>query len=369
MKILNTALALMAILALNSCAVQTSGDDMSAAEEAIVTSLSADISDMVSVVDVQPIDESVLFSGISKMLSDGQGNFFILDSRGIILSLDKYGRPGPLKLTRGRAANEYVSASDICYIDGKLCVLENARIKVFDIDDTHKCTSLDLTKFKDPVDAFSATTDGKFYLFSAFSSDSRDDRHGKGNTLRLIDDNGHVVAESIPREDCTFSMNNISQSKDNVYYLRPQNSESIFYRLEKEGPVPAFSVNFGDKAMPARYFYDSAGEDLGTYMMSDYYKLPMDYHDTDDYVYCRFCGSQASECSLVYSRKSGKCIAWKNSKEDSGFRVIGSDKDCFILIPANNDGHYGPMGRTVLPALKVKCSEGQSAIVKIRFNF
>ncbi len=369
MQALHTAMALMAILALASCANQTSGDEMSAEEEAQVTSLSADISDVVSVVDVQPVDESVLFAGISKMLSDGRGNFFILDSRGTILSLDEHGRPGPLKLTRGRASNEYVTASDICYVDGKFCVLENARIKVFDIDDTHKCSQLDLTGLKDPADAVSATADGKFYLFSAFSMSTRDDQRGKGNALRLIDSKGHPVSESIPREDCTFSMNNISQSKGNVYYLRPQNSDSIFYRLEKDGPVPAFKVNFGDKAMPARYFYDSAGEDIGVYMMSDYYKLPMDYHDTDAYVYCRFCGSQASECSLVYSRKSGKCIAWKNSNEDSGFRVVGSDEDCFILIPANVAGEYGPLGRAVLPALRGKCSEGQNAIVKIRFNF
>ena len=369
MQVRNIVMTLIAILALVSCVNQTSSNKMSASEEAAVSSLSTDISDIVSVVDVQPIDESVLFAGVSKMLSDGQGNLFILDSRGSILSLDKNGCPGPLKLTRGRASNEYVSASDICYMDGKFCILENARIKVFDIGDTRNCFQVDLTGLKDPADALSATTDGKFYLFSAFSMNPHDDKRGKGNTLRLIDRDGHLISESIPREDCTFSMNNISQSKDNTYYLRPQNSESIFYRLEKDGPVPAFKVNFGEKAMPARYFYDSAGEDIGAYMLSDYYKLPMDYHDTDDYVYCRFCGSQASECSLVYSRKSKKCIAWKNSNEDSGFRVLGSDKDSFILIPANNDGDYGPLGQAVLPALKGKCADGQSAIVKIRFNF
>lgn len=360
---------LMCISTLISCAVQTSGDKMSAEEEAAVTSLSTDISDIVSVVDVQPIDESVLFAGISKMLSDGKGNFFILDSRGAILSLDSKGHLGPLKLNRGRASNEYVSASDICYADGKFCILENAKIKVFDIEDTHNCFQVDLKGLKDPADALSVTADGNFYLFSAFSMNSRDDQRGRGNTLRQIDRDGHLISESIPREDCTFSMNNISQSKDNTYYLRPQNSESTFYRLETGGPVPAFKVNFGDKAMPTRFFYDSAGEDIGAYMLSDYYKLPMDYHDTDDYVYCRFCGPQASECSLVYSRKSGKCIAWKNSNEDSGFRVVSSDKGSFILIPANIDGDYGPLGRAVLPALKGKCSEGQSAIVKIRFKF
>lgn len=369
MQARNTATALMAVLILAACTNQASRNEVPAEEEAVVASLSADISDVVSVVGVQPVDESVLFAGVSKMLSDGQGGFYILDSKGSIISLDKNGHSGPLKLTRGRASNEYVSASDICYVDGKLCVLENSRIKVFDIDGSGNCFQVNLTWLKEPVDAISATSDGKFYAFSAFSMNPRDDKRGRGNTLRLIDGDGRLISEDIPREDCTFSMNNISQSKGNTYYLRPQNSESAFYRLEEDGPVPAFKVNFGNKAMPARFFYDSAGEDIGTYMMSDYYKLPMDFHDTDDYVYCRFCGSQASECSLIYSRKSGKCIAWKNSNEDSGFRVLCSDKDNFILIPENIDGEYGPLGQIVLPTLRKKCAEGQSAIVKIRFNF
>lgn len=257
----------MAMLMLASCANQTSGNEASIEEEAVVPSLSEDISDVVSIVDVRPIDESVLFAGVSKLLNAGQGNLFILDSRGAIISLNGDGQQGPLKLTRGRASNEYVSASDICYIDGKLCVLENARIKVFDIYDTHKNFQIDLTGLDDPADALAVVPGDRFYLFSAFSMSSRSDKKGRGYTLRMIDRDGHLISESIPREDCTFSMNNISQSGDNTYYLRPQNSESIFYRLEKDGPVPAFKVDFGDKAMPARYFYDAAGEDIGAYML------------------------------------------------------------------------------------------------------
>lgn len=369
MRTVRTALMFMAMLMLASCANQTSGNEASIEEEAVVPSLSEDISDVVSIVDVRPIDESVLFAGVSKLLNAGQGNLFILDSRGAIISLNGDGQQGPLKLTRGRASNEYVSASDICYIDGKLCVLENARIKVFDIYDTHKNFQIDLTGLDDPADALAVVPGDRFYLFSAFSMSSRSDKKGRGYTLRMIDRDGHLISESIPREDCTFSMNNISQSGDNTYYLRPQNSESIFYRLEKDGPVPAFKVDFGDKAMPARYFYDAAGEDIGAYMLSDYYKLPMDYHETGDYIYIRFCGSQASECSMVYSRKSKKCIAWQNTREDSAFRILGSDKDGFILIPSNSDGDYGPLGRVVKPSLEKKCADGQSAIVRIKFSF
>ena len=116
-----TALMLMAMLMLASCANQTSGNRAFIEEEAVVPSLSEDISDVVSIVDVRPIDESVLFAGVSKLLNAGQGNLFILDSRGAIISLNGDGRQGPLKLTRGRASNEYVSASTeiVCFVKCK----------------------------------------------------------------------------------------------------------------------------------------------------------------------------------------------------------------------------------------------------------
>lgn len=364
----NGYLALIGVLVMISCTNQNIQDD-SFVEEAHVSSLLGDITKYVEVVDIRPIDNEIVFSSVSKMVSDEQGILYILDSRGVITSLTTDGTQGPVKLTRGRASNEYLSALDICFLDGRLCVLENTRIKVFRIDDALNCTQIDLTEIRDPVDAIAAVPDNMYYLFSAFSKSANNDKKGKGKTLRLINGDGSILSEEIPREDCTFSMNNISQSRDNTYYLRPQSSESVFYRLERTGLKPAFKVNFGDKAMPARYYYNVAGEDIGSYMMSDFNKLPMDYHDTKEYVYCRFCGSQASECSLIYSRKTKKSIAWKNNNEDSDFRIVGSDNDCFIIIPSNSDGLFGPLGQIIQPLLKDKCSDGQRAIVKVKFDF
>ncbi len=362
-------IAIFGSLLMISCTGQGTHGKTGSVEEAFVTSLIEDIDKYVTVEEIKPIDDSVLFSNVSKMVSDELGNYIILDSRGAIVSLSPEGAPGPLKLMRGRASNEYVSALDICYFDGQICILEDAGIKVFEIANTHNSYQIDLREVRSPVDAISSVPGNKFYMFSAYSASAKNDKKGHDNTLRLINGRGQILSEFIPREDCTFSMNNISQSRDNTYYLRPQSSESTFYKLGVDGITPAFRVDFGEKAMPARYYYNVANEDIGAYMMSDYYKLPMDLHDTKDYVYCRFCGSQASECSLVYSRRTQKCIAWKNTNQDGEFRVVGSDDNCFIIIPSNIEAQYGPLGQIIQPLLKEKCAEGQRAIVKVKFNF
>lgn len=366
---INQFIRIVCTLLLISCTNQKTQSSTSPVEEAVVPPFTEDISDYLSVTDIKPIDDSLLFSSIAKMVSDEQGNHYIMDSRGKVSSISSDGGPGPLSLTRGRASNEYVSALDIGYIEGKICILEDSRIKVFEVANTQNCSVVELNEIKDPVDAMSPAPGDMFFLFSAFSSSAKEDEKGLGNTLRLINSKGQIITESVPREDCTFSMNNISQSRDNTYYLRPQNSESIFYRLETEGVVPAFRIDFGETRMPARYFYNTAGKDIGAYMMSDYNKLPMDLHDTKGYVYCRFCGPQASECSFVYSRETKKCIAWKNKNQDSDYRVVGSDSDSFIIIPSNVDGNYGPLGKIIQPLLKEKCLDGQRAIVRVRFNF
>lgn len=369
MKIVYLMVSTSVLFLTSSCANRNTRGIVYPVEKAIVTSFSEDISKIVSIVEIKPIDDTIIFSSVSKMVLDEYGNYYILDSRRKILSINPDGGIGPLRLTRGRALNEYISALDICYMEGKISILEDHAIKVFDITDINKHFQIDLREIKDPVDAISVVPGDRFYLFSAFSTSARNDKKGYGNTLRFISCKGRILAEAIPREDCTFSMNNISQSRENTYYLRPQNSQSVFYKLEQDSVSPAFRIDFGEKRMPSRYYYNVADEDIGEYMMSDYYKLPMDYHDTKDYVYCRFCGPQASECSLVYSRKTRKCIAWENTNSDVDHRIVGSDNDNFIIVPTCSDGDYGPLGQIIQSMLKEKCSDGQRAIVKIRFSF
>lgn len=361
-------IAFAGAISLLSCVNHRFPSNVHAEEEAIVPVFSTDISTFVTEVDIYPIDTTVIFSSVTKMVADEKGNLFMLDSRGMIHSLSPDGRRGPLTLRRGRASNEYTSVMDISYSDGRISILEDSRIKVFDVQNTQNSLQIELSQVKDPVDAIASIPGGKFYLFSAYSASTQNDKKEQGDMVRLIDSGGRLISESVPRNDCTFSMNNISQSR-NHYYLRPQNSESVFLRLDEETMAPAFKVNFGEKAMPERYYYDVAGEDIGAYMMSDYYKLPMDYHDTKDYVYCRFCGSQAAECAMVYSRKNSKSIAWENTRDDSNFRILGSDDDSFILISVNQDGELGPLGRIIQPLLAEKCQIGQGAIVRIKFCF
>lgn len=336
----------------------------------VITDTVDDLTPFISEVQVSLIDNSIVLSSICKALVGENGELYVLNAGGNLLSLTQDGKAGLIYSNRGRASNEYISPIDICLSAHYFSILDVNKILSFKIGDPSDYKSISFPEGSSPYDAFAPSGDEGFFLFSAFSNSRRNDHKGVGNLLYLIDDKSNVIQEYIPRNDCTFSMFNISQSRDNTYYLRPQDSESIFYELG-EGTVNAsYKIDFEDMSMPSRYFYDKAGEDIGMYMLSEFNKLPMEFHDTKGYAYCRYCGPGAQEFSLVFNKQSKKCITWMNQNTDTDFRVLCSDDDYFYLLPSSNDVAHGPLASIVNEEMKAfGCEDDQSAIVKIEFKF
>jgi len=54
---------------------------------------------------------------------------------------------------------------------------------------------------------------------------------------------------------------------------------------------------------------EDLSDDIFTYMMSDYYKLPMDLHETDSHMYFHACGHSSEDVCFVYDRDGGKASA------------------------------------------------------------
>lgn len=285
----------------------------------------------VATFDKTRIDDAVLFSDIAKMLVLPDGRFAILDSGGAINLFDCDGAPVP-GLRKGRAANEYVSAMDMAWNGRELLVLEPNRVKFFDLSALSLDKSFTLS-LERAFDAIAPCGESGYYLFSSFAEHHEDNKRKKDDLLFEFDSKGQMVNSYVRREDCTFSLFNISQSKDNVYYLRPQNTANVFYRLDPSGLKEQYKLDFGTKGIPARYYFDSAHEDLRDYMLSDYYKLPMECHETDGYVYFRFAGDQAAECNAVFKIETGQGIVWQN-KNGVDCRILASDKDSFFFLVA-----------------------------------
>lgn len=318
-------------------------------------------------------DERTLFSTVVKMLLDDSGNIFLLDDQGRIVALKPDGTFLRTVARQGRANNEYISVSDIAVAGPEFMILDGSTVKCFDLSDPSGVRSIDIP-VSVPCDALAPDGDGGVYLFSAFSLDPAENRSDADSLLYRVSAEGDLVGSYLRRTDCTLSLNNISQSSCGEYMLRPQDGNHIFYRLTADGIVPAYRVDFGDENIPYRYYFDVAGEDLMSYIMSPYYKMPMELHETPSHLFFRVAGPEAREVSVVYDSGSSTGIMWKNAPSDMQMQILGSDGKWFYAIMPEtggaDDGMHGPLYGYVQKALSEKEPDAadHSYIVKIRFR-
>lgn len=334
-----------------------------------------DISPWVDAVEFVRIadDERTLFSTVVKMLLDDSGNIFLLDDQGRIVALKPDGTFLRTVARQGRANNEYISVSDIAVAGPEFMILDGSKVKCFDLSDLSGVRSIDIP-VSVPCDALAPDGDGGVYLFSAFSLDPAENRSDADSLLYRVSAEGDLVGSYLRRTDCTLSLNNISQSSCGEYMLRPQDGNHIFYRLTADGIVPAYRVDFGDENIPYRYYFDVAGEDLMSYIMSPYYKMPMELHETASHLFFRVAGPEAREVSVVYDSGSSTGIMWENAPSDMQMQILGSDGKWFYAIMPEtggaDDGMHGPLYGYVQKALSEKEPDAadHSYIVKIRFS-
>ena len=378
MKRVISVLCVLAVAALAGCGGPAASGE---AEDGIVlkpleqTQKADDLSPWVDAVEFVRIadDERTLFSTVVKMLLDDSGNIFLLDDQGRIVALKPDGTFLRAVARQGRANNEYISVSDIAVAGPEFMILDGSKVKCFDLSDPSGVRSIDIP-VSVPCDALAPDGDGGVYLFSAFSLDPAENRSDADSLLYRVSAEGDLVGSYLRRTDCTLSLNNISQSSCGEYMLRPQDGNHIFYRLTADGIVPAYRVDFGDENIPYRYYFDVAGEDLMSYIMSPYYKMPMELHETASHLFFRVAGPEAREVSVVYDSGSSTGIMWENAPSDMQMQILGSDGEWFYAIMPEtggaDDGMHGPLYGYVQKALSEKEPDAadHSYIVKIRFR-
>ena len=299
----------------------------------------------------EEISEDVQFSGINKILVlPDRNELLTLDALGHIDCISYDGQKGSVNINKGRARNEYVSAADIAVNTSSIIILENNKLKLFPLRDNFgSIASVDLA-VRDPVDAVAPCGEEHFYVFSAFSSRHRGNERQKDSLLFIVEQNGSLVRSFSRRKDCTFSLFNISQSKPGKYHLRPQDNNFVFFSLDEDGLVADYKLDFGEKAIPERFFFEEADGDIFKYLTSDYFKLPMECHEAGDYAAFRVAGPNASEVSLIFNSKNGKGLYWINKGSEVDLRILGSTGEsfiCIVSIPERSDS-LGPFAEYVM---------------------
>ncbi len=305
-----------------------------------------DLHSFVQDVDFLPLCDSLPFGMVLKAMFTEDRGLLILDSEEQILLFSNNYTQVCFPILRGRASNEYLSATDIALRGDELIILDGSTIHCHSLSDRNRNYSYQLS-LRVPGDAIAPMGNSGVYVFSAYSNNFNDNKKKKDNLLYGVNSRGEVINEYLRREDCTFTLFNISQS-NGAYYLRPQNNRNVFYSLEEKGIEPKLKIDFCKSNIPERYYYNVAREDIGKYMNSPYYKLPLDLSKTDKLYYLHTAGPNANDIALLFNIESKRGIRWTNLPADGDMRILTSDSTHFILIYTpdiddTGDLEHGPL--------------------------
>ncbi len=294
------------------------------------------INDLAPFVDTMicVVPEHFLPSPLCKMLIDETGNMYLLGFRGDLLTLTSDGQKYRHFVNKGRARNEYIKINDIALRKQpkELLILDEGKVIGLGIDDTLSVKTFN-TPAGIPFDALAPAGEKNTWLFAAFPKEGEDMNERDDCLLKLVNEKGEVLKEVLKHEDCTFSLMNITQSANNVYYLRPQNANQIFYQLGQDSLIPRYKIDFGEQSIPSRYYFDVADSDIAAYMHAPYFKQLSFAHETKNHFYFKCAGADAIEYNfLIDKRNPHQGISWMNRDQTADLYIIGADETYFYTV-------------------------------------
>lgn len=286
------------------------------------------------VIKLETTSESLITNAVKVLLHDN-GNIIIQDMKSV-LCFDNNGKFLHTIGARGRANSEYQSLRDICIAqNGDITILDGMNKVIFYDGETGKfikSVEPTWTANRESADAIIPCSDGGFYLVTSNPGEVANFDTPFYN-LNKFDKEGKLTEQTLPRKDFVFTMALVTQNPDNKYLVRPQEGDNVCYEIDsKDQLIAKYKIDFGDKAVPERYIFDDKGNvDFGKYMGSNFYKLPMNLFETDDYLTFIASAPQASSHNFVYSKDDNKGIQ---------FYAPGIDRDMPQFLAADEDFVY-----------------------------
>ena len=316
---------------------------------------------------------------VNKVLITSSGNFIVLDYSSSIIAFNEKGKYLFSFGRKGNGRGEFLSVYDICISDDKknlLALTSSNTIIKYQLHNGVFIEAITIPRVDSKTfDAIAPSSKDGFYLFSANPFDVND-FSVTYKSLVEFDNNGAIKAQYLPRKDFVFTMGLITQSHDNSYIIRPQEGDHIVYRI-KNGIIKAeYKIEFGDKYIPKKYIYSFGGnpiEHYKDYLLSNYYKIPIYFHESKDILYFSCGGNRAENYEFIYSIKTLKGIRWKGQPQS----IIASSKDAFYaLVDFNELTNLKEKKKIISPLIdylsrysNIKYNEDQNPVLfKIHFK-
>ena len=352
-------------------------------EQEIITPLSAgnavnDLLPYIDSVEVVPLETTgkALIGLVGKILLLPNGNVLIKSTASMVMFSPK----GKFLFQigkNGRGPEEYLTIDDVCLSQDarELWILGGCEIVKYSTETGRfiRKTTLELPEICNGFDAIASGPGHSAFLYYCPQMDENNFSEDF-YCLYRYDEQGRILQKFLPRKDYGLNIALITQTSDNRYILRPQDSDNICYYLSDSLPVPRVKIDFGKETIKNRY-----SSDLQTYLRSDYYKMPVYIYDTRDYFYFSYCGPEATDCYCIHSFKNSKTITWERKGDDADgmFMIGGADKDFFYGI--YNDyrdwdeillNRQDLLKRAIIQKTHLRIPEDSNPLlVKVKFKF
>lgn len=352
-------------------------------EQEIITPLSAgnavnDLLPYIDSVEVVPLETTgkALIGLVGKILLLPNGNVLIKSTASMFM----FSPEGKFLFQigkNGRGPEEYLTIDDVCLSQDarELWILGGCEIVKYSTETGRfiRKTTLELPEICNGFDAIASGLGHSAFLYYCPQMDENNFSEDF-YCLYRYDEQGRILQKFLPRKDYGLNIALITQTSDNRYILRPQDSDNICYYLSDSLPVPRVKIDFGKETIKNRY-----SSDLQTYLRSDYYKMPVYIYDTRDYFYFSYCGPEATDCYCIHSFKNSKTITWERKGDDADgmFMIGGADKDFFYGI--YNDyrdwdeillNRQDLLKRAIIQKTHLRIPEDSNPLlVKVKFKF
>ena len=352
-------------------------------EQEIITPLSAgnavdDLLPYIDSVEVVPLETTgkALVGLVGKILLLPNGNVLIKSTASMFM----FSPEGKFLFQigkNGRGPEEYLTIDDVCLSQDarELWILGGCEIVKYSTETGRfiRKTTLELPEICTGFDAIASGPGHSAFLYYCPQMDENNFSEDF-YCLYRYDEQGRILQKFLPRKDNGLNIALITQTSDNRYILRPQDSDNICYYLSDSLPVPRVKIDFGKETIKNRY-----SSDLQTYLRSDYYKMPVYIYDTRDYFYFSYCGPEATDCYCIHSFKNNKTITWERKGDDADgmFMIGGADKDFFYGI--YNDyrdwdeillNRQDLLKRAIIQKTHLRIPEDSNPLlVKVKFKF
>jgi len=337
-----------------SCTEQVSKKVLKPLSFKVISDIS-EIVDTIEIVELEPNSNSYI-SEVLKLIETRDGQYIVKDISKITV-FDSKGRFVKNIGKFGQGPGEFSYVNDIALNSGQDAVL------VLDAFNQVYSYALADGSFLGKIkyegarnknyDAIAPSSGRDLFLSATNPLNSKNSFDNSFYCLDLYSSDGKLKSSFLCQNDFLFNPNRITRSYDGSYFVRPLEGTQILYRIENGSLREDYIIDFEGKNIPVQHIFsfgNNPWEHIQDYIKSPYFKLPMGFLETKEYLYFYCSGDDGATHEFLFNKKTFKGVRWKNDGETQ-LRLYSSDCEYFKTITFWSNKEIGEKSNDTNPML------------------